>query len=173
MSNQPNASYYLTGDIKQEDLADIIDFCSSNLSKRIYAFNVFINTYGGEAYTGLAIYDYLMFLRMSHVEVNTFCLGAAMSAGSTIFLAGQSRSISPNSSIMLHGCSDGLRGKIQEFEVTTKEMLEINNRMKTIAVQNSKKNDKYWDKVFTGPDLYLNAEEALKLGIATHILGNE
>src|SRR5438094_4442604 len=63
--------------------------------------SVYINSPGGSIYSGLAIYDTMQFVKP---DINTMCVGVAMSMGSLLLAAGAKgkRAALPNSRILLH-----------------------------------------------------------------------
>src|SRR5207253_8835524 len=71
--------------------------------------SLYVNSPGGSAYAGMAIYD-----AMQHVkpDVKTVCLGMGMSAAAMILGGGAAgkRFALPNSKIMIHEGSAGFRG---------------------------------------------------------------
>jgi ATP-dependent Clp endopeptidase proteolytic subunit ClpP len=79
---------------------------AQNAEKDIY---LYINSPGGQAYAGMAIYDV-----MQHVEpdVSTICVGMGMSAAAMILCGGAEgkRFALPNARIMIHQGSAGTRG---------------------------------------------------------------
>src|SRR6266851_6247135 len=63
--------------------------------------SIYINSPGGSIYSGLAIYDTIQFIKP---EVQTICVGVAMSMGSLLLMAGNKgkRFALPNSRILIH-----------------------------------------------------------------------
>lgn len=59
----------------------------------------FINSYGGEVFEGMSIYN---FLRSWEGEVTTICTGIAASVASYLFLVGDKREIYDNAQVMIH-----------------------------------------------------------------------
>src|SRR3989440_8390229 len=71
---------------------------------------LYINSPGGSVYAGLAIYDTMQFVKP---DVQTICVGIAMSMGS-ILLAGGARGQRmslPKSRILIHQESGGFKGQ--------------------------------------------------------------
>ena len=71
--------------------------------------SLYVNSPGGSAYAGMAIYDTMQFVKP---DVRTTCVGMAMSAAAMILCGGApgKRSALPNSKIMIHQGSAGFRG---------------------------------------------------------------
>src|SRR6059036_1759649 len=63
--------------------------------------SIYVNSPGGDVYSGLAIYDTMQFVKP---DVQTICVGIAMSMGSLILTGGSAgkRMALPNSRILIH-----------------------------------------------------------------------
>src|SRR3989440_8083191 len=89
---------------------------------------LYINSPGGSAYAGMAIYD-----TMQHVkpDVRTICLGVGMSAAAMILCGGApgKRMALPNAKIMIHQGSGGFRGTPADIQIAARETLEMTERM--------------------------------------------
>src|SRR4029077_16341913 len=92
---------------------------------------LYINSPGGVAYAGMAIYDV-----MQHVEpdVSTICVGMGMSAAAMILSGGApgKRFALPNARIMIHQGSAGTRGAPSDMEIPLREGLSLPRRMSEI-----------------------------------------
>ena len=93
--------------------------------------SLYINSPGGSAYAGMAIYDTMQFVKP---DVRTICVGMGMSAAAMILAGGAAgkRSALPNAKMMIHQGSAGFRGAptdisiaAREVEATTRQMAEI------------------------------------------------
>ncbi len=94
--------------------------------------NLFINSPGGEVYSGLAIYDVMQYIG---APVHTNCVGIAMSMASVILMAGAAghRVALPHSRIMIHAGSAGLpRSSLPDLEVQAREYLDIRDMMEEV-----------------------------------------
>jgi ATP-dependent Clp protease protease subunit len=91
--------------------------------------SLYINSPGGSAYAGLAIYDTMQFIKP---DVQTICYGIAMSAGSLILTGGAKgkRMALPNSRVLIHQPSSGFEGQASDIEIHAKEVLELRERDK-------------------------------------------
>jgi len=92
---------------------------------------MYINTPGGDVYSGMAIYD-----TMQHVkcDVSTICVGLAASMWS-IFLAGGTkwkRYALPHSRVMIHQPSHGTQGTISDTWIAVEEGLRIKHMLNRI-----------------------------------------
>src|SRR4051812_23195561 len=79
-------------------VAQLIHLESDNPDKDI---QLYINSPGGSVYAGLAIYDTMQHVRC---DVQTTCVGIAMSMGSLLLAGGAKgkRSALPNSRVLIH-----------------------------------------------------------------------
>lgn len=131
---------------------------------------IYINSPGGDVVSGLAVYDYISVMK---APVNTVCMGQAASMGAILFLAGEERSMFRNSEIMIHDPSFAgmdIGGK-KPLEIREKldQLMDIREKLTEIISERTAMSKK---QVYrrTQKDSYLNAEEALKCGIATKII---
>ena len=131
---------------------------------------LYINSLGGEVLSGLTVYDYM---RMMQSPVRTVCTGTAASMASILFLAGEKREMFPHSQLMIHDPSyssaDFSGMKPDEIELYLNSLKETRKTLVEIISERSKLSD---EEVLnkTRCDTYLNAEEALRLGLATQII---
>ncbi len=100
--------------------------------------SVYINSPGGSAYAGMAIYDTMQFVKP---DVATITVGMAMSAGAMILCGGAAgkRSALPNSKVMIHQGSAGFRGTPVDIEIQAREVLATTRRMAEIIAAHSGK----------------------------------
>ena len=72
----------MTADVANLIVAQLIHLESDDPDKDI---SVYINSPGGDVYSGLAIYDTMRFIRP---QIQTICFGMAMSMGAILLAAG-------------------------------------------------------------------------------------
>ena len=98
--------------------------------------SLYINSPGGSAYAGMAIYDTVQFVKP---DVRTICVGMAMSAAAMVLCGGTrgKRSALPNSKIMIHQGSAGFRGTPTDIEIHAREVLEVRRRMAEIIAHHA------------------------------------
>lgn len=87
---------------------------------------VHINSVGGDMYAGIAIYNRLKGLAAKVTTIND---GLAASAGSLIFMAGDTRKVNAGSNLMIHGAAGFLYGyyQTQDLRAAIKQ-LEAHNK---------------------------------------------
>jgi ATP-dependent Clp protease protease subunit len=100
--------------------------------------SLYINSPGGEAYAGMAIYDTMQFVKP---DVRTTCVGMGMSAAAMVLAGGApgKRFALPNSKIMIHQGSAGFRGAPVDIEIQAREVLSLTRRMAEIIARHSRK----------------------------------
>lgn len=129
---------------------------------------LYINSPGGEVYSGLAIYDTM---RMIRPDINTYCVGMAASMAAVLLAAGTAgkRFALPNSRIMIHQGSSGFRGNIPDIEVQAKETFSVINKLTEIMAEHT---DNSFEKVKadTQRDYYMTGQEALEYGLVDKVL---
>lgn len=108
------------------------DTCNVAISQLLYMYSddptkpisIYINTPGGDVYSGLALYD-TMKLVSKTLPLTTICVGLAASMGSILMSAGTRghRLALPHSRIMIHQPLSGTGGMTQasDIEILAKE----------------------------------------------------
>jgi ATP-dependent Clp protease, protease subunit len=97
---------------------------------------LYVNSPGGSAYAGLAIYDTMRFVKP---DVATTCCGIAMSAGSLILTGGAEgkRASLPNSRILIHQPSGGFQGQATDIQIHAKEAMALRRRLEEIYAEHT------------------------------------
>jgi ATP-dependent Clp protease protease subunit len=105
-------------------VAQLLHLESSDPDKDI---SMYVNSPGGSIYAGLAIYDTMQFIKP---DVQTICVGIAMSMGSLLLSAGAKgkRCSLPNSRILIHQPSAGFEGQSTDIEIHAREIIDIRRR---------------------------------------------
>jgi ATP-dependent Clp protease protease subunit len=130
--------------------------------------SLYVNSPGGSAYAGMAIYDTVQFVKP---DVHTICVGMAMSAAAMILCGGAKgkRSALPNSKLMIHQGSAGFRGAPTDIEIHAREVLSTTRRMAEIISRHS---GKPVDQVMRDidRDRFMTPEEACEYGLIDEIV---
>jgi ATP-dependent Clp protease protease subunit len=130
--------------------------------------NLYINSPGGLAYGGMAIYDV-----MQHVkpEVSTICVGMGMSAAAMVLCGGATgkRLALPSAKIMIHQGSAGARGAPRDMEIHLREVMSITNRMVQIIAFHSGRPVEQVEKDIDR-DYFMTAREAMEYGLIDDII---
>ena len=117
-----------------------------------------IYSYGGDAFMGLSIYD---FIKNSDIPIYTYIDGFIASAATFLFLAGHKRFMTENSSILIHQISTGFWGKFEDLKDEYKNTTELMKMVKKIYNDNTIMNKKNIDELLKR-ELYLTYKDALK-----------
>ena len=132
------------------------------------AITVFINSPGGSADAGFAIYDLLRFVKPPIVTVVN---GLCASAGILIHLATDKkrRFCLPESRFMIHQPSTMGRGSASDLDITAKEIIKLRDRYnKIIADTCNKKPEDVMEAARR--DYWLGAGEALEYGLVAKVI---
>jgi ATP-dependent Clp protease, protease subunit len=129
---------------------------------------LYVNSPGGSAYAGMAIYDTMQFVKP---DVRTICLGMGMSAAAMVLAGGApgKRMALPNAKIMIHQGSAGFRGTPADIEIHANEVLEMTRRMAQILARHT---GKPVEQVLTDidRDRFMTPAEALEYGLVDQIV---
>jgi len=130
--------------------------------------DIIISTHGGSASDMFAIYDVMREVR-TDCEINTFGIGKVMSAGVLLLAAGTKgkRKIGKHCRVMMHSVIGGQSGPIFNLENEMSEIRATQERYIQALRSETKMSIKQINNFFNRHvDIYLSAEEAVKLGIA-------
>ena len=129
---------------------------------------IYINSPGGEVYSGLGIYDTMQFIKP---DVATICTGIAASMAAVLLCAGAEgkRSALPHSRVMIHQPSGGAQGVASDMEINLKEMLKLKNELYEIIAKHTKQP---FAKVYKDSerDYWMIAREAKEYGMIDEVL---
>jgi len=132
--------------------------------------SLYINSPGGHAYAGLAIYDTMQYIRP---DVSTICLGMAMSMSAMLLCGGATgkRFALPNSKVMIHQGSAELEGTPADIEIHAHEALSVRRRTVEIMAHHT---GQAIQQVETDieRDRFMTAEEAQSYGIIDDVIGS-
>jgi ATP-dependent Clp protease protease subunit len=97
---------------------------------------LYVNSPGGSAYAGMAIYDAMQYVKP---DIATVCMGMGMSAAAMILCGGAAgkRYALPNAKIMIHQGSGGFRGTPADIQIAAREILELTRQMSEIISRHS------------------------------------
>lgn len=148
-------------------IAQLLHLESQDAEKDI---SLYINSPGGEVYSGLAILDTMNFIKP---DVSTICVGMAASMAAVLLACGAKgkRFCLPNSMVMIHQPSGGAQGQQTEIEIAAEEIKGIRKNLNQILADAT---GQPFDKVKqdTERDHYLRATDALEYGLVDRIIAN-
>lgn len=146
-------------------VAQLLHLESQDAEKDI---SLYINSPGGEVYSGLAILDTMHFIKP---QVSTICVGMAASMAAVLLSAGAKgkRFCLPHSKVMIHQPSGGAQGQQTEIEIVAEEIKKTRRELNQIL---SDASGQPIEKVQadTERDNYLTAAEALDYGLIDRIV---
>lgn len=159
----------ISGEINEqlvhEVVAKILLLESLSATKPI---TVYIDSPGGNVYSGFAIFDMLRFVKP---PVKIVGMGLVASAASLILLAAkkQNRFALPNSQYLIHQPLSEMKGVATDLEIHAKEIERIKLRINSlIADETGKKIEEVFKD--TERDYWLNAEEAVNYGLVSKVI---
>ena len=146
-------------------IAQLLHLESEDPDKDIF---IYINSPGGQVYSGLAIYDTIQFIKP---EVQTICVGIAMSMGALILAGGTKgkRMALPNSKILIHQVSGGFQGQGTDIEIQARETIALKRRLEEIIAGHTGKDIEEISKDMER-DYYMTSEEAKSYGIIDNVI---
>jgi ATP-dependent Clp protease protease subunit len=132
------------------------------------AIRVFIDSPGGDADAGYAIFDMMRFIKP---PISVIGMGLVASAAAIILLAAprERRFGLPNSHYLIHQPMSGTRGVATEIEIHAKELEKLRQKINRLI---SEETGQPMEKVEkdTDRDYWMNAEEAVGYGLLSRII---
>ncbi|HLA64682.1 MAG TPA: ATP-dependent Clp protease proteolytic subunit [Rhodothermales bacterium] len=130
--------------------------------------NVYVNSPGGQVYSGLAVYDTMQFVRP---DVATTCVGFAASMGSLLLTGGAAgkRAALPNSRILIHQPLGGAQGPAADIEIQAREILYLKRLITGIYAHHTGKDEATLLRDMDR-DYFLDPHEARAYGLIDHVL---
>ena len=148
-------------------IAQLLHLESQDAEKDI---SLYINSPGGEVYSGLAILDTMNFIKP---DVSTICVGMAASMAAVLLACGArcKRFCLPNSMVMIHQPSGGAQGQQTEIEIVAQEIKETRRNLNRILADATGQSIKKVERD-TERDHYLRADAALEYGLVDRIIAS-
>jgi ATP-dependent Clp protease protease subunit len=130
--------------------------------------SLYINSPGGSAYAGMAIYDTVQYVKP---DVRTIAVGTCMSAAAMILCGGArgKRLALPNSKIMIHQGSAGFRGTPTDIEIHAHEVLSVRQKMAELIAHHSGRPVEAVLKDIDR-DHFMSPDEALAYGLIDDVI---
>jgi ATP-dependent Clp protease, protease subunit len=132
--------------------------------------SLYINSPGGSAYAGMAIYDTMQYVKP---DVRTVCVGMAMSAAAMVLCGGAAgkRFALPNAKVMIHQGAAGFRGTPADIQIHAREVLEMTRRMAEIIARHT---GNPADQVMRDidRDRFMTPEEAIEYGLIDAVMSS-
>lgn len=158
----------VTDEVANSIIAQFLFLEVDNPEKDIH---LYINSPGGSVSAGLAIYDFMQFVKC---DVATYCMGMAASMGSLLLSAGSAgkRFSLPNTRIMIHQpllSGGGLSGQVTDIEIHAKELIKTKEKLTKIYETHTGQKYETLAKLMER-DYFLAPAEAKELGLIDTIV---
>jgi ATP-dependent Clp protease, protease subunit len=130
--------------------------------------SIYINSPGGQVYSGLAIYDTMQFIKP---DIQTICVGIAMSMGAVILAGGAAgkRMALPNAKILIHQVSGGFQGQATDIEIAARETIALKRRLEEIISQHTGQELEKVSKDMER-DYFMTSQESKDYGIIDRVI---
>lgn len=129
---------------------------------------MYINSPGGQVYSGMAIYDTM---QMIPNKISTVAVGVAASFGTVLLAAGfkGQRYALPHATIHMHQPLGGVQGQASDIEIQAREILRLKERLNEILAKATGQDLETIIKD-TERDYYMSAQEAVDYGLVDKVL---
>ncbi len=146
-------------------IAQLLHLESEDPDKDIY---LYVNSPGGNVYSGLAIYDTMQFVKP---DISTICVGIAMSMGALLLTGGAKgkRMALPNSKILIHQVWGGYQGQAADIEIHARETIALKRRVEEIMAEHTGQ-ELDTLKQDMDRDFYMTSEEAKDYGLIDRVI---
>lgn len=130
--------------------------------------HMYINSPGGQIYSGLAIYDTM---QQVNAPVSTVAVGVTASFGTVLLAAGEKgmRYALPHATIHLHQPLGGAQGQATDIEIQAKEILRLKEELTRILVRHTGQSEEVILRD-TERDFYMDGEAAKEFGLIDEVL---
>lgn len=161
---------YITGEIN----SDTFETVASAVDQALYdneRLDIIINSHGGNAIDGLAIYSKIRRFRKSYnLQVNVAAYGECSSAAVIILAAGKKRRMAKEAWVMVHEDQADLEGSsTSQFEIEAKQQRRLEDQWCKILAKETLTSKEEWSRLHK-QTTYLSADECLKLGLITEVI---
>ena len=129
---------------------------------------MYINSPGGQIYSGLAIYDTM---KMIPNKISTVAVGVTASFGTVLLAAGTKgkRYALPHATIHMHQPLGGAEGQASDIEIQAREILRLKARLNNILAESTGQKLEAIEHD-TDRNFYLDAQQAVDYGLVDQVL---
>lgn len=139
-----------------------------NQEDREAPISMYINSPGGQVYSGLAIYDTM---QMITNPISTVAVGVTASFGTVLLAAGTKgqRYALPHATIHIHQPLGGVQGQASDIEIEAREILRLKTRLNQIL---SRHTGQTFDTIERDTDrnFYMDSHTAVEYGVVDQVL---
>lgn len=131
---------------------------------------MYINSPGGEVYSGFAIYDTMQHIKC---DVATVCVGMAASFGAILLTGGTKgkRYALPNAEVMIHQPLGGAQGQATEIAIVAEHILKLRGSLNNVLAKHSGQPLSRIEKDVER-DKFMSAHEAVEYGLIDKVIGS-
>lgn len=146
-------------------IAQLLFLASEDPKKDI---SIYLNTPGGSATAGLAIYDTMQYVPS---DVATICVGQASSMGAILLAGGAKgkRQSLPNARILIHQPFGGIGGQASDVEIHAREIVALRTQLNSILADCVGQSIERIEED-TERDFFMSPESAKEYGIIDEII---
>ena len=167
-----NRKLFLVGDINSSSMGVLMQSLMILDDMSDEPIDLYINSGGGEIHSGLAVYHYIT--EQLRSPIRTYCIGTVASMGAVLYLSGGERYMYRGTEIMIHepASISGMSEKPDQL----KDRLEILEKAKMMLCRIiADRTEHTLEEIteITKKDAFYDADEAVKFGLATDIIGKE
>jgi ATP-dependent Clp protease, protease subunit len=142
-----------------------------NQEDREAPISMYINSPGGQVYSGLAIYDTM---QMISNPVATYAIGVTASFGTLLLAAGTkgNRYALPHATMHMHQPLGGAQGQATDIEIQAREILRLKARLNEILAFHTGHTMEEIERD-TDRDYYMDAKAAADYGLVDQVLDSQ
>lgn len=139
-----------------------------NQEDREAPISMYINSPGGQVYSGLAIYDTM---QMITNPVATYAVGVTASFGTLLLVSGHKgmRYALPHATMHMHQPLGGAQGQATDIEIQAREILRLKARLNEIMSFHTGRTLQEIEHD-TDRDTYMDAKAAVEYGLVDQVL---
>jgi ATP-dependent Clp protease protease subunit len=139
-----------------------------NQEDREAPISMYINSPGGQVYSGLAIYDTMQSITN---PISTVAVGVTASFGTVLLAAGTKgqRYALPHATIHIHQPLGGVQGQASDIEIEAREILRLKTRLNQILSQHTGQTIETIERD-TDRNFYMDANMAVEYGVVDQVL---
>lgn len=139
-----------------------------NQEDRESPISMYINSPGGQVYSGLAIYDTMQSITN---PISTVAVGVTASFGTVLLAAGTKgqRYALPHATIHIHQPLGGVQGQASDIEIEAREILRLKTRLNQILSQHTGQTIETIERD-TDRNFYMDADTAVEYGVVDQVL---
>lgn len=129
---------------------------------------MYINSPGGQIYSGLAIYDTM---KMIPNKISTVAVGVTASFGTVLLAAGTKgkRYALPHATVHMHQPLGGAEGQASDIEIQAREILRLKARLMEILAESTGQPKDIIERD-TDRNFYMDAQAAVAYGLVDQVL---